>query len=300
MAIIDLIKGFITAILVLILIVSVPLLIFSNTIKSTLLQQSFYETQLQSQGGYIQVQAAMLDGITNAFPDSTLNTIGASRAELRDALAQSITVDWVQGEMNGLIQNTLWYLTNQIQADNLSISVRPKIVTGISQLAAVRLNISESDAEAFVGPEVANNVPDPVDLTAYVPGADSTLAQAKSFVTIFLQVSGLLLMVTIAVLLLILLLTFDPVKFASTVGWPMLVVGVLLTASSFIMPGILVNALSNSGVPQANATITAYNVVDFVRPLFSDITVQSIILVVISALLIAFSFIYPRMSGKKK
>jgi len=307
MGIIGIIKGLFIALLILMLVTAVPMLIFTNSIKSTLLQQSFYQTQFDDQGIYIKAQGSLLDALADMVPSDTLSTLGATKAELRASMAQSITKDWVKGEMDRLVQNVLWYMKDETKGVNLSVSIRPKIVTGVSQLVATKLGVSASDAESVVGPALADSIPDPLDLASLSPQVKPTLAQVKSFVSMFMMVSGIVMIAVASILMLILLLTLDFVKFSRTVGWPMLVTGIGLAVSSFMIPGTLTDLVSKAGVPQANAALTVRNVVDLFRPLFGDVLTQALMLFGVGVLLIAFSFVYPMVmkttgndEGKRK
>ena len=305
MGIIGLVKGFFIAVFVLMLMSAVPMFIMSNSIKATLLQPSFYQTQLESMNAYQKVQALLLDTFTGQIDASSLSMIGATKTELRTAMATAITKDWVKNESTRMINSLIWYMTDQTQGVNLSISIKPKLTAGLAQLAASKLGISAGDAEGIIAQSITNSIPDPFDLSTLMPGIKDGLKQAKSIVGTFMSLSGVLLIAIIALLVLIFLFTLDMVKFARTIGWPMLVAGVLLAITSFLMPSTVAGMLGP--MMPAGGALTAQTAIDFLRPLFSDMLVQSIILVVVSVVLIAFSFVLPMVmktsgndNGKKK
>ena len=305
MGIIGLIKGFFIAVFVLMLVSAVPMFIMTNSIKATLLQPSFYSTQLESMNAYQKVQVLLLDMFTDQVDANSLSMIGATKTELRTALATAITKDWVKNESTRMINSLIWYMTDQTQGVNLSISIRPKATAGLANLAATKLGISASDAESIISASVTGSIPDPFDLSTLMPGIKDNLKQAKSIVGTFMSLSGVLLIAIIVLLVLIFLFTLDVVKFARTIGWPMLVTGVLLAIASFLMPGAVAGMLSPM-MPSGSA-VTVQTAIDFLKPLFNDILVQSIILVVVSVLLIAFSFVFPMVmkstdndGGKRK
>jgi len=300
MGIIGLIKGFFIAVFVLMLMSAVPMFIMSNSIKATLLQPSFYQTQLESMNAYQKVQALLLDTFTGQIDASSLSVIGATKTELRTAMATTITKDWVKNESTRMINSLIWYMTDQTQGVNLSVSIKPKLTAGLAQLAASKLGISASDAEGIISQSVTSSIPDPFDLSTLMPGIKGSLKQAKSIVGMFMSLSGVVFIGIIVLLILIFLFTLDMVKFTKTVGIPMLIAGVLLAITSFLMPGTVASMLSPM-MPSGGA-LTVQTAIDFLRPLFNDILVQSLILVVISVLLVAFSFAYPMIGneGKKK
>ena len=110
MGIIGLVKGFFIAVFVLMLVSAVPIFIMSNSIKSTLLQTSFYQTQLESMNAYQKVQALLLDTASDAFPTDQLSTYGITKTELRTALAKQITEEWVKNESSRMLNSLLWFL----------------------------------------------------------------------------------------------------------------------------------------------------------------------------------------------
>ncbi|VVB73371.1 Uncharacterised protein [uncultured archaeon] len=301
MDIIGLIKGFFIAIFVLLLMSAVPIFIMSNSVKSTLLQPSFYATQLESMNAYQKAQAAILDFVVNAFPQDQLSTYGITSTELRAAFAKQITKDWIKNESTRLINGLIWYMTDQTQGVNLSISLKPKAVAALSSVVASKLGVSESDASPIIEQAIGSQIPDPFDASTLMPGIKDGLKQAKSYVGMFMQFSGIMLIAIIALLVLIFLFTLDMVKFSRTVGWPMLLTGALLAITSFMLPGTVSDMLS-SAMPSGSG-LSVQTVIDFLRPLFNDILMQSIILIVVSVLLIAFSFVYPmvmKTSGNDK
>jgi hypothetical protein len=300
MGIIDLVKGFFIAVFVLMLMSAVPMFIMSNSIKSTLLQPSFYQTQLESMNAYQKVQALLLDTASDAFPTDQLSTYGITKTELRTALAKQITKEWVKNESTRMINSLLWYMTDQTKGVNLSVSVRPKVSSALGSLVASKLDVAEPDAIALVDASLGNSIPDPFDLSTLMPGIKDGLKQAKSYIMMFMQISGMLVIAIVVLLVLIFLFTLDMVKFARTVGWPMLVAGVLLAITSFFMPGTVSDMLKQA-MP-SDSGLSVQTAIDFLRPLFNDILIQSIILIVISVLLVAFSFAYPMIGngGKKK
>jgi hypothetical protein len=304
MGIIDLVKGFFIAVFVLVLMSAVPMLIMSNSIKSTLLQTSFYQTQLEGMNGYQKIQAFMLDMVVRTFPQDQMSMYGITSAELRAAFAKQITKDWVKNESTRMINSLIWYMTDQTQGVNLSVSLKPKAVAALSSLVSSKLNVSESDATPVVEQAIGGQIPDPFDLSTLTPGLKNSLKEFKSIATMFMQLSGVLLIAIVVMLVLIFLLTLDVVKFSRTVGWPMLLTGVLLAITSFLMPNTVADMMKPA-MP-ADGSITVQTVIDFMRPLFSDMLTQSIILIVISVLLVAFSFVYPMVmktsgnGGRKK
>jgi len=308
MGIIGLVKGFFIAVFVLMLVSAVPIFIMSNSIKSTLLQTSFYQTQLESMNAYQKVQALLLDTASDAFPTDQLSTYGITKTELRTALAKQITEEWVKNESSRMLNSLLWYMTDQTKAVNLSISVRPKVSSALGSLVASKLGVAEPDAIALVDAGLGSSIPDPFDLSTLMPGIKDGLKQAKSYIAIFMQISGMLVIVIVVLLVMIFLFTLDVVKFSRTIGWPMLVTGVLLTITSFMLPNTVADMLKQAMPSGGGSTsLSAQTVIEFFHPLFSDILTQSIILVVVSVLLIAFSFVFPMVmktsgndSGKKK
>ena len=291
MGIIDLVKGFFIAIFVLVLMSAVPIFIMSNSIKSTLLQPSFYPTQLESMNAYMKMQSFMLDMVVSTFPQDQMSMYGITSTELRAAFAKQITKDWVKNESTRMINSLIWYMTDQTKGVNLSVSLKPKAVAALSGLVSTKLGVSVSDATPVVEQALGNQIPEPFDLTTLTPGLKNSLKEFKSIVTMFMQFSGWLPIVIVALLVLVFLFTLDMVKFTRTIGWPMLLTGVLLAITSFLMPNTVADMLKPA-MP-ANGTLTVQTVIEFFRPLFSDILTQSLILIVISVLLLAFSVIYP-------
>lgn len=297
----DMLKGFVVGFLILILMAAMPALIVSNAVKSTLLDQSYYETQFQSAGIYLKLHNAIIDGISGMAPTQQLSTYGITQEEFEAAMSESITNAWVKNETNRLIRNIMWYLNDQTQGVNLSISLRPKINDGLAILVSEKLGVSQDSALGLVS-TFTTDVPDPVDAEQFAPGTKAALANVKSAVGTFVSLSGLLLYVILAIIAAVFVLKMELGAFAKTLAWPFMVTGILLFIGSFILPNMVVNMISQTGVTDSQSLISMTNIVDLLAPIFGSVMVQSLVVLVIGILLIAFSFVYPRIanSGSKK
>jgi len=301
MGIIDMFKGFFVGLLVLMLMAAIPMLIVSNSVKSTLLQPTYYETQFDKAGIYLKLHNAIIDGISQMAPTQQLATYGITQAEFESAMSQSITNAWVKNETNRLIRNLMWYFNDQTQGVNLSISIRPKINEGLAILVSQKLGVSQSSALDLVS-TFTTDVPDPMDMEQFAPGTKAQLANLKDGIKMFVSLSNLLLYAIIGIVIVIFIMNMQLGAFAKTLGWPFIVVGLLMFIGSFVLPNTLVNMISQTGVTESQSLISMTNIVDLLSPIFGSIMVQSLVVLVVGILLIAFSFVYPRIadSGNKK
>lgn len=299
MGVIDFFKGIAIGLLVLLLMAAIPAFIMSNSVKSTLLQQSYYETQFEKAGIYLKLHAQMIDGISGMAPADQLATYGITQQEFKDAMAQSITRDWVKNETNRLIRNLLWYLNDETKGVNLSISIKPKIDEGLAILVSEKLGVSQSSALELVS-AFTTDIPDPADVEQLAPGTKAALANLKGIVGTFVSVTDLMLYAIIVIMALIFVIKMDMEGFAKTLAWPMLVTGMLLFIGSFIIPNMVVSAINQSGITGSQSLITVTNIIELLSPIFGSVMVQSLVVLVLGILLIAFSFVYPRIAEKKK
>lgn len=301
MGFLDIIKGFIIGILILILMTALPAYIISNSIQNTLLKYSFYEEQMQKTGIYIKLHGMLLDGIVNQFPESELNKYQITKTDLKNAMSKTITLDWVKNETNKNLKQLLWYLNDETKGVNLSISLRPKIEEGASIILAEKIGVDRGTALTLLKSMGSfDSIPDPIYLENFAPGTTNALKELKENVLMFKSVSGQLFLGIIAILILIFLLTLNLGKFARTVGIPLIVTGIILLAASFLLPNTIKDAVKGTGVTESQNIITITNVMDFISPIFGSIMSQSIILIVVGVILVAFSFVYPMIIKQEK
>lgn len=299
MGILDLFKGFIIGLLVLLLMGAIPVYIISNAVQSNLLQQSFYETQFEKTGLYIKMHSALLDAVVSQFPSQQLSTYGISQTDLKNALSKSITREWVKNETNRNIRNLLWYLNDETKGVNLSISLKPKVDEGLAILVSEKLGVSQSAALGLVS-GFTSDIPDPLDVEKFAPGTKAALSDLKNGIGTFKSINSQLFIGIIVLLVIIFLLTLKLNEFAKVIGWPFLVSGIILILSSFFLPNIVKDAIAQTGVTESQSTITMTNIIDFLSPIFNSILMQALILTAIGIILIAFSFVYPMIIKEKK
>jgi len=301
MGLVDILKGFVTGILILILMAALPVYIISNSLQSTVLQQSFYEQQLQETGLYIKLQGLMIDNIVSQFPESELSKYGITKTDVKNAMSKAITVDWVKNETNKNIKQVLWYLNDQTKGVNLSISLRPKVEEGGAILISEKIGVDKDTALTLLKSTVSlDSIPDPITLESVAPGTTNALKGLKENVMMFKSFSGQLLIGIIIILVLIFLLTLSLDKFARTIGIPFIVTGIILFVASFMLPGMVKDAVKGTGMTESQNVITMTNVMDFLSPIFGSIMTQAIILIAAGVILVAFSFVYPMIVKKEK
>lgn len=299
MGVVDIIKGLLTALFVMLLMVSLSLFIVSNSIKSTFLQPSFY-SQMDSTV-YLGIQSTLLDTVTSAIPQNQLSLLGITSYQVRQALSNQFTVEWVKDETTTLSVSLLGYVTGQTPTYNLTVSVGPQLTAAVSEL------ISNSSAPQAATSQltslVGTEVPSQIDLST-LPGVPNTIENLKSSVTLFLTISTAVLVAIIVLLVLIFLLNMDLSKFAAIIGWPFLTTAIILGVVASVVPSFLSSSLSSelqnigNGIQISPATVQT--MVSVFQPMFANIFVQAVILAIIALLLIIFSFVYPRFRKNKK
>ncbi|MCX8202488.1 MAG: hypothetical protein N3G74_01630 [Candidatus Micrarchaeota archaeon] len=300
MGVIDLVKGFITGVLVLVLMAALPSYIIMNAIQSNLLNQNYYETQFEKTGLYIKMHNGLLDIIASQIPKQELSTYGISESDVRSAMSKSITREWVRSEINRNIRNLMWYLNDETKGVNLSISIRPKIAEGIANMITEKIGLSQSAAIAFANElDAVKSIPDPLDMETFAPGTKTALADLKSNILMFKSAISYLLMGIIAIVALLFLLTLNLKEFAKVLGWPVLATGIILAAASFFLPNIIRETVSQMEVASSQQMLTVTNIIDFLSPIFGSILTQAAILIAVGILLVAFSFVYPMVEKKK-
>ncbi|MEM3407964.1 MAG: hypothetical protein QXW80_00860 [Candidatus Micrarchaeia archaeon] len=301
MGIIDLLKGFVIGILVLILMAALPSYIIMNTIQSNLLDQKYYETQFEKTGMYIKIQNGLLNMISSQIPASQLTTYGITETDLKNAMSKSITKEWVKGEVDRNIRNLMWYLNDETKGVNLSISLKPKIAEGIANLIIDKIGLSQSAATSLANElDIVKSIPDPLDVEQVAPGTKQALVDLKNNVLMFKNMVSQLFIVILVIVVIIFILTLNLKDFAKTLGWPLLITGILISAGSFFLPNVVKDAVSGTGVTSSQQLITMTNIIDFLSPIFGSILAQGLMIFGAGIILIAFSFIYPMIEKKEK
>ncbi|MEM4134093.1 MAG: hypothetical protein QXO35_03645 [Candidatus Micrarchaeia archaeon] len=301
MGIIDLLKGFVIGILVLILMAALPSYIVMNAIQSNLLDQKYYETQFEKTGMYIKIQNGLLNMISSQIPASQLAAYGITETDLKNAMSKSITKEWVKGEVDRNIRNLMWYLNDETKGVNLSISLKPKIAEGIANLIVDKIGLSQSAATSLANElDIVKSIPDPIDVEQFAPGTKQALSDLKSNVLMFKSMVSQLFIGILAIVVIIFILTLNLKDFAKTLGWPLLITGILISAGSFLLPNLVKDAVSGTGVTSSQQLITMTNIIDFLSPIFGSILTQGLMIVGAGIILIAFSFIYPMIENKEK
>lgn len=301
MGIMDLLKGFVIGILVLILMAALPAYIIMNAIQSNLLDQKYYEAQFEKTGMYLKIQNGLLNMVASQIPANQLATYGITETDLKNAMSKSITKEWVKGEVDRNIRNLMWYLNDETKGVNLSISLRPKIAEGIANLIEDKIGLSQSAAMSFANElDVVKSIPEPLDVEKFAPGTKQALADLKSNVQMFKNMVSQLFIGILAIVVIIFLLTLNLKDFTKTLGWPLIVTGILISAGSFFLPNVVRDAVSETGVTSSQQLITMTNMIDFLSPIFGSILTQGLIILGAGIVLVAFSFVSPMIEKKEK
>ncbi len=301
MGIMDLLKGFVIGILVLILMAALPAYVIMNAIQSNLLDQKYYEAQFEKTGMYLKIQNGLLNMVASQIPANQLATYGITETDLKNAMSKSITKEWVKGEVDRNIRNLMWYLNDETKGVNLSISLRPKIAEGIANLIEDKIGLSQSAAMSFANElDVVKSIPEPLDVEKFAPGTKQALADLKSNVQMFKNLVSQLSIGILAIVVTVFLLTLNLKDFTKTLGWPLIVTGILISAGSFFLPNVVRDAVSETRVTSSQQLITMTNVIDFLSPIFGSILTQGLIILGAGIVLVAFSFVSPMIEKKEK
>ncbi|MCS7109645.1 MAG: hypothetical protein NZ903_02515 [Candidatus Micrarchaeota archaeon] len=295
MGFVDIIKGLIVAILVLTLMALLPVYIAMNSVQATLLNQQYYETQFEKIGIYTKLHNSLINGLVENTPSAFLDSYNITKDEMRSAFAKTITKEWVKGEINRNLRNIFWYLNDETKGVNISISLRGKIAEGFARLISEKTGIPSLMALTLIkDSKYIQEIPDPIDIETIAPGTKSALANLKENVMLFKTYHLYITIGIIAILAILFAIIRDIKEFTKVVGWPLLLTGIFLAASSFFVPSLLKEEISKIDLGQE--IISPTNLIDMFSPIFGDVLFQSIILIALAVILIIVSFVYPKKS----
>ena len=285
-------KNIVLSLMIIILMALVSVYVFSNTLQATLLEPSFYEKQFEKQDIYGSTQNLIIDSFVNST-DNASEGIAASisKEKVRSALKDVFTKAWIKTELNRLTRNTLGYLKSEKTNLDLSVSIRPRLVMGLTAAASEETGIPPEQLSPGFESVMSENIPEPFELTPVKDMIEDT--QLRTGVTLLTSVQPIVPIVMAVLFILIFAISMDVAHFSKIVGIPLLFNGLGLIVTVITLPGLL------SNLPIADQALSE-SVSLFFQPVLNDLLLQAIIIIVASLALLLFGFIYPMVSKKKR
>jgi len=328
MGIVDLFKGIALAVLVFLLVTSVPLFILMNTLQGTLFNADYYTAQFDKLDLWTQAQTAGTDLLLQQIKPSLSGTqqlgLNFTDAEIKTELKSAFTTDYLRAQVSSLLTRTFSYVKGETPTLSLTLSgVKTKLTTLAVNLLSKKTGLSGDMIGASVESEISKSVPEPLDLDKMVlqGKAKDQLAPVKDAYSIFALAMLIVPIAIIVIVILISLITFDVREVAKLVGWPLFVSILPLVLIAYIGPSTLMKSFyetlpsdgmggkippggTGSGpgaLQQALPSADILRIVSgFLDPIFSSILTQAIIVLVIAIVLIALTFVLKKKEAKVK
>ncbi len=245
-------------------------------------------------------------------PLAAFNMTGAelniTDAEISAEIRNAFTIDFIKTQVSRLIANVFSYIKGEQSTLDISISgVRNKFTTLMANLLVKKTGLPGEVIESGLSEEVGKNVPEPLDLDQMIfqGNAKDQLAPLKEGYSLFLLLMLAIPITIVLSIVLIFLITRDVREFAKLVGWPLFISILPLFIMAYLGPSFLSNlfiaAPSGSGAPSPAQIAEVSRVLNgLVEPIFSDLFTKSLIVIVISIILIALTFILKKKEAKVK
>ena len=238
------------------LVILILLAVVTNVVQNTFFSPDFYTTQLEKVNGYDLFRDFLIDKFTDTVISQISTQDGITeelkemiKVEMRDELANVITVNWIKSKADNLIRDVIFYLRGESEELSLVVhieDIKPSLGDALenafmeiaeSQGLPVEVEEVRSELERTVNEEILGEVPDSIDINEMSQGeVKKSLMEVKEFVSVFFLIStySIIGLIVVSVLIIILDLRFKEIL--KNIGWPSVVAGALILLEVFLAP----------------------------------------------------------------
>ncbi len=289
--------------LVLITILFIPtliFLIFTASIKTTLLNHKFVEKELEK----LNVYSILKNSIVGENGDAT-----SEDKIIEEIVRASISEEWLKSQTDLVLSNFYDYINGKIEDPDLKISfseIKPEIKNNLlnemDNLVPPEIKDNPQEVEAFksnfetqIIKDIDTKLPDEIDLIVDDQNNIQALNTLKNYVHTFnLSFYGLIVFKAFLLIMMVLILRKIKAIFR-LLGGNYLVTGIILFLANTFTKFSFVSGIQKAELP---STIEKEVVLELFSDILAPVNIYNIIIVVIGILLLALSFI--KFSAKKE
>jgi len=296
-------KFFKTFSLILITILFIPtliFLIFTASIKTTLLNQQFMEEEFEKLNVY--------PNLKNSIVGENENAVGEEKI-IEEIVRASISEEWLKSQTNLVLSNFYDYINGKIEDPNLKISfsevkseIKNNLLNEIDSFVPPEIKDNPQEVEVFksnfetqIIEDIDTKLPDEIDLFENDQNDIQALDTLKNYVHLFnLSFYGLIAFKAFLVLLMVLVLRKAKSIFRF-LGGNYLVAGVILFVTNTFTKFSFASGIQKAELPP---TLEKEVVLGLFSDILAPVNMYNIIIVGVGILLLALSFI--KFSAKKE
>lgn len=285
-----------TLILGLLLFVDLVVVLELHGARQTVMNPAFIESELKRVDIY-----GIAKGEIDKQKDEFLADLGPEGERFFKVIDQSLSEDWLNSQVSGMVRKFYSYLRGESEDINLSIpladmksnlkaSLRESVYEDRPE-GLQALSTQELDEYLLLAYEGVDDLPQEIGIQF---GSLEGLKQIRNMLRGLDLVFYVLILAAVLFALLLAFLHLRVRSIARVLGIPLFLSGVVVIVVSQIAPGLISGPIAGMDLPSAISTDTVLTVV---KDFLTGANVLAIVFIAIGAVLIAFSFLY---TGQRK